>query len=93
MSPPRNANLYAVDIPAAAAATTGEHTVTLNEIYLHAAVPKPAALAQDAVNQGMYWHADLLGGATAALSHALPADAVKVRVRCVRACCMLLAPS
>ena len=79
---PRNANLYAVEIPSSAS-SAGEETVTINQVYVHAAVPKPATLAQDAVNQGLYWQGDLLDGAAAAFSQELPADAVKVRVKWV----------
>jgi oligosaccharyltransferase complex subunit alpha (ribophorin I) len=78
----RNANLYAVDIPSSASLSS-EETVTLTEVYVHAAVPKPPTLPQDAQNQGLYWQGDLLAGAAAALTQQLPAEAVKIRVKWV----------
>ena len=77
----RQAHFYAIDLPVSQAGAANENvTVTINEVYVHASVPKPAEVVQDAMSQGMYWAADLLGGA-GALSQ--PISKATVRVKCV----------
>lgn len=57
--------------------------MTVNTIHNHASIPKPEYVPQDSNVQGMYWQGDLLDGLGALGGHALPAGAIKVKVRSV----------
>lgn len=78
----RRTHFYSATLPPQSSASTEDITLTVSTVQNHYSYPKPAAVTQDSLLQGMYWTGDLLSGSSALLVPSkLDASAVKVRVK------------